>query len=116
MSIRICTLLLAFALALPAVAQVVTQVRAIEVSTSNINVPTSPNGRLTYRNCDSRDCEADYESARLTPATLYQVNDELTDFAGFRQAFFNLPRGRDHYALVSVDLNANTVTSVHIAD
>jgi len=116
MSIRMFALLAALVLAVPATAQVVTQVRAIEITTSNIKVPTTPNGRLTYRNCASRDCDAEYESARLTPATLFQVNDEVTDFAGFRQAFFNLPRGKDHYALVSVDLNASTVTSVQIAD
>ncbi len=115
MKIRLSMLLLALSLSLPALADLVTVVRAVEVSTTNINVPTSPNGRLSFKPC-SGDCKADYLSVRLTPATLYEVNGAATDFIGFRKAFFNLARDTDHYALVSYDAKSDTVTSVLIAD
>lgn len=115
MNIRTGALLLALAFAAPALADIVTEVRAVEVTTSNVIVPTTPNGRLTFKPCAGT-CEATYESARLTPETRYRVGDQATDFAGFRKAFFNLARGASHYALVSVDVDANTVTSVAIAD
>lgn len=115
MKIRISLLLLALTVSLPAAAELVTVVRAIEVTTSNINVPTTPSGRMSVRPC-AGECGAPYLSVRLTPATLYEVNGSATDFPGFRQAFYNLPRDKDHYALVSYDPESNTVTSVHIAD
>lgn len=115
MKIRISMLLLALSLSVPATAELVTIVRAVEVTTSNINVPTTPNGRMSVRPC-AGECSAPYLSVRLTPATMYEVNGSATDFPGFRQAFFNLPRDKDHYALVSYDPESNTVTSVLIAD
>lgn len=115
MNIRLSVLVLALAIAAPAMAEIFTEVRAVEVTTSNINVPTSQNGRLTFRPCAGT-CDAVFESARLTPETRFRVNGEVTDFNGFRRAFFNLASGKDHYALVSVDMRANTVTSVAIAD
>lgn len=115
MKIRISMLLLALSLSLSAMADLVTVVRAVEVSTSNINVPTSTNGRMSFKPCGG-ECDAEYLSVRLTPATMFEVNGEATDFIGFRAAFYNLARNKDHYALVSYDTQSSTVTSVFIAD
>lgn len=113
MNIRMVALMVFALLAGPALAELVTQVRAIELTAANMNVPTTGNGRLTYKPC-AGPCDATYESARLTPETRYQVDDTATDFAGFRQAFFNLPRSEDHFALVSVDLDSGTVATLRI--
>ncbi|MDZ7644011.1 MAG: hypothetical protein U5K76_07210 [Woeseiaceae bacterium] len=114
MKIRLSLLFFALAISLPGWAQLTTVVRAVEMSTANINVPTTPNGRLMFKPC-SDTCDAAYQSARLTPDTSYEVNGERLDFIGFRNAFNNLQRGEDHYALVSYDAESNTVTSVQIA-
>ncbi|MGB5353894.1 MAG: hypothetical protein WBN32_09815 [Woeseia sp.] len=115
MKIRICAVLLGLSLCLPALADLTTMIRAVELTTSNLQVPTTPSGRLMWKPC-SGNCKAQYESARLTAETRFKVNDAATDFLGFRQAFFNLSRDTDHYALVSYDPKANTITSVLIAD
>jgi hypothetical protein len=115
MTIRICSLLLALCLSVPALAELTTKVRAVELSANNMQVPTTPSGRLMFKPCAGV-CKAKFQSSRLTPATRFIVNDENVDFLGFRQAFFNLSRDTDHYALVSYDADSNTVTSVQIAD
>lgn len=115
MNIRIGALVIGLALSLPVAAELTTQIRAVEATTSNLNVPTSGNGRLTFKPCAGT-CDAVFESARLTPLTSFRVNGQATDFAGFRKAFYNLSRSKDHYALVSYDTAENTVTSVQIAD
>jgi len=114
MKIRISMLLLALGLSMNAAADLVTVVRAVEVTTSNINMPTSTNGRLSFKPC-AGECDAEFLSARLTPATEFKVDGSAQSFVDFREAFFNLPRGKDHYALVSYDAKSFIVTSVHIA-
>ena len=115
MNIRVGALVISLALCLPAAAELTTQIRAVEATTSNLNVPTSQNGRLTFKPCAGQ-CDRSFESARLTPLTSFTVNGQATDFLGFRKAFYNLTRSKDHYALVSYDTADNTVTSVQIAD
>lgn len=115
MKIRICAVLISLCLSLPALADLTTKIRAVELSTSNLQVPATPSGRLMFKPC-SGTCKAKYASARLTAETRFTVNDTDTDFLGFRQAFFNLSRDTDHYALVSYDAKTNTITSVLIAD
>ena len=113
MKIRISMLLLALGLCVNAAADLVTVVRAVEVSSANVNVPTSTNGRLSFKPC-AGECDAEYLSARLSPATEFEVDGTVIDFIGFREAFYNLPRGKDHYTLVSYDPKSNVVTSVHL--
>lgn len=115
MTIRICAWLLALCLSASALAELTTMIRAVELSTSNLQVPTTPNGRLMFKPC-SGTCKAKFQSSRLTAETQFIVNDASTDFLGFRKAFFNLARDTEHYALVSYDAKTNTVTSVLIAD
>lgn len=116
MKIRISILLLAMSLSLPAIAsELTTMVRSVEASTANLIVPTSENARLNFKPCSEK-CSEDYVSVRLTPATSYQVNGAATDFLGFRQAYFNLARDKDHYALVRYDVKSTAAVSVHITE
>lgn len=94
-------------------ADVITMVDAVETITANINVPTSPNGRLMFKRC-SDTCDEDFLSARLTPETRFSFNGQKMNFVDFRANFFNLQRGSDTYALVSHDTNSKTVTSVSV--
>lgn len=113
MILRKVFLILALTLGSYATADVVTMVDAVETVTSNISVPTSPSGRLMFRPCDS-ECEEKFISVRLTPETTFVVSGQAVDFLGFRQAFFNLRRSDDGYALVSYDTKSKTVTSVQL--
>jgi hypothetical protein len=106
-------LISAFAISNSAAGDIVTVVDAIETVTSNISVPTSPNGRLMFRPCDGV-CEENFIAVRLTPETTYHVYDGTVDFVEFRRQFFNLRRGGEGYALVSFDTESKTATSIRI--
>jgi len=115
MRIRTLSLLVLLGLSASAVADLTTIVRAVEVTASNINVPTTPNGRLMFKPC-AGECNRDFVAVQLTPATEFRVGKKVTDFLDFRKAFFNRDRSKDSYALVSYDTKANTATSVEIAN
>lgn len=92
---------------------IVTEVEAVELSPSNIILPGSVNGMMTYRPC-AEECEAEYERARLTETTRFVVNGEAVRWEDFRVGFTSIRTGGESYALVSVDLRTNTVTSIRI--
>lgn len=94
-------------------ADVVTLVDAVETTSGNINVPTSTNGRLMFKEC-SEPCEEDFVSVRLTPDTRFYFNGQRLSFVDFRKDFYNLPRGGDNYALITYDTRANIVTRIEI--
>ena len=92
---------------------IVTEVEAVELSPSNIILPGTVNGMMTYRPCED-DCDAQYERARLTESTSFVVNGQAVKWEDFRVDFTTIKAGDDSYALVSVDLSTNTVTSIRI--
>lgn len=106
-------LILALAVSTTATADIVTVVDAVETVTSNISVPTTPNGRLMFRPCDA-DCDESFIAVRLTPETTYHVRGTAVDFVEFRRQFFNLRRGGEGYALVSYDTESKSATSIRI--
>ena len=72
---------------------IVTEVDAVELSPSNIILPGSVNGMMTYRPC-AGDCEVEYERARLTDATRFVVNGEAVKWEDFRVDFTSTALGR----------------------
>lgn len=92
---------------------IVTEVEAVELSPSNIILPGSVHGMMTYRPC-AGDCDEEYERARLTETTSFVVNGEAVKWEDFRVDFTTMRTADDSYALVSVDLRTNTVTSIRI--
>lgn len=98
---------------LPAIADIATVVEAVETTTSNIKLPVSNNGRLSFQAC-AGPCEKDFVSVRLTPDTAFFVSGLAVEFDEFRTAFLNIRTGSKTYALVSYDTQSGTVTSVRI--
>ncbi|MDH4049291.1 MAG: hypothetical protein OEW68_14935 [Gammaproteobacteria bacterium] len=115
MKLRNLIAVLMLAAGVPATADVVTVVDAVETTTSNINFPVSNNGRLLFKPCAGT-CSANFVSARLTPETRFAINGAAVEFDDFRKQFLNIRPGTDTYALVSYDTRSNTVTSVQIAN
>ena len=113
MYLRKFLLLLALAVSNSATADIVTIVDAVETVTSNISVPTSSNGRLMFRPCDSV-CEENFIAVRLTPETTYYVHGDAVKFVDFRRQFFNLRRRGEGYALVSFNTKSKTATNIQI--
>ena len=106
-------LVLALAVCNSATADIVTVVDAVETLTSNISVPTTPNGRLMFRPCDGV-CEENFIAIRLTPETTYYVHGDAVDFVDFRRQFFSLRRGGEGYALVSFNTKSKIATNIQI--
>jgi hypothetical protein len=103
------------AASLPATADIVTVMNAVETTTSNINFPVSNNARLSFKPCAGT-CTKEYVSVRLSPDTSFFVGSKAVVFDEFRKAFLNIRPGTDTYALVSYDTRTSTVTSVRIAN
>ena len=101
--------------ALAAPEPLVTLVRAIEMSPSQIILPNSTNGLMTFRACgEEAGCEAEHERARLTVNTQYSINGRGVKFEDFRKEFPLFKADRDAYALLSVDTQSGTITSIHL--
>lgn len=94
--------------------QMETLVRSVELSPSNIILPASTNGMVTYRPCAAK-CEVEYERARLTEATRFRVGGKGVKFEDFRTKFTAIRTDANSYALISVDTKTKTVTSIDIA-
>ena len=115
MDIRGILSVLVLALCGSATADIFTVVDAVETSAANVNVPTSLNGRLTFKPC-AEACDEEFISVRLTPATQFVVRGQPMNFADFRREFYKLRRGSLHYTLVSYDTDKRTVTSVRLGE
>ena len=96
-----------------AAAQLVTLVKATELTPSNIIFPQTTNGMMTFKSC-AEECDKEYERARLTADTQYTVNGRGVKFEDFKRDLANFRSSRDSYALVSVDTKTKTVVSIQI--
>ena len=94
--------------------EIVTLINAVETAPSNIILPSSINGMVSFRACDG-DCDDEYQRARLTEATTFVVDGERVKFEDFRKAFAVIRGSDDGYALVSYDTKSKTVTSIDVA-
>lgn len=88
-------------------------VEAIELTPSNIILPASVNGTVTFKPCVG-ECEDEHRRARLTPETEFYVDERKVKFEVFQDSMSVL-RGQElAYALISVDLEKQTITSIRI--
>ena len=99
---------------IPAFAEIITLVNAVETSTTNITVPTASTGNLSFKPC-ADDCD-EIIRVRLTPETIYVLNGVAMEFIDFRREFYKLRRGNEDYVLVSYDTKKSTVTSVRVGE
>lgn len=109
--ISIATLLL---LCLPTFAQMILVEDAVETSPSNIIVPATINGWVTFKPC-AGECEAEYKRARLTGETKFVVNGKAVKFDAFRRDHFALRHSDDSYALVNYEPETNAVIRIEIS-
>ena len=93
--------------------EIKTVVEAIEASPSNIILPASTSGMMTYRACYD-ECDREYERARLTEKTVFSVNGKVVKFEDFRAKYAEARRTDKALALVSVHLESRTITKIDI--
>ncbi len=93
---------------------IVTQVLAVEMSPSNMILPATTNGMLTYKPC-ADECDAEYERARITADTRFSISGKAAKFVDFQAEFAAIKNAEKSYALLSVEKATRTVTSIDIA-
>jgi hypothetical protein len=115
MKIRIMAILAILAVARIAAAdfEIVTLVKATELSPSNMILPGTANGMMTYRPC-AGECDENYKRARLTEATRFSIAGKQVKYADFLRTFSEIKNGANSYALISVDTTTKTVTGINI--
>ena len=108
------TILLLAVLAMqPAAGQIETLINAVELSPSNIILPQSENGMMTFRPC-AGECEREYERVQMTPGAKFSINGKGVKWETFKKEFPAL-RSRDGaYALVSYDTKNRMLVSLEI--
>jgi hypothetical protein len=94
-------------------ADLVTIVDAVELTPSNVIMPGSINGTVTFRPCTG-ECKKEHRRARLTPTTEFYVDGKKVKFDVFQNAMSVLRGNDEAYALISVDLQNNTVASFRL--
>ena len=93
--------------------QLITLVEAIELSPSNVIMPGSVNGMVTFKACVEA-CDEQYRRARLTTDTQFYVAGRRLKFEDFQTDFNNIKQRPDGYALIRVDAKSRTITRIDI--
>lgn len=114
MNIRKLIIAIVLVVSMPAAAQMVTLINAIETSPANIILPANTSGMMTFRPC-AEECEKDYIRVQLSAGTTFSVNGKAVKFEEFRRNFAIIKRAAESYALVSYDTDTNTVISIQLA-
>ncbi len=93
-----------------AAADLTTITAAYEVAVSNLRLPGSANGTLTFK--QGPDCEA--QTLRVTSKTRYVVNDRGVALAEFKNQLRRVRNRRTEAATVMHHLKSNTITAVSV--
>ena len=97
----------------PAVAQIETVINAVETAPTNIILPASNNGMMTFRPCDG-ECDEDHMRVRVTPETKFSVDGSGVKWEDFRKMFPAVRQSDSGYALVSYDTKNNVLISLEV--
>lgn len=114
MNIRKLIIAIVLVVSMPAAAQMVTLINAIETSPANIILPANTSGMVTFRPC-ADECDKDYKRVRLSPGTKFSVNGKTVKFEEFRRNFAIIKRAATSYALVTYEVDTNRLISIHLA-
>lgn len=110
MHIRKLLALVLLGLSLSAAAEFTTITAAYEVSVSDLRLPGSATGTLTFKQC--ADCEA--QTLRVTGSTRYVLNDRDLELAEFKAQLGNVRKRNDETATVLHHLESNTITAIKV--
>ena len=103
-------ILVLLGLSFSAAADLTTITAAYEVAVSDLRLPVSENGTLTFKQCP--DCEA--QTLRVTSNTRYVVNDRGTELAEFKNQLRRVRNRKTVAATVMHHLESNTITAISL--
>ncbi len=102
--------LVLFGLSLTAAADFRTITEAYEVDLTDLRVPGSENGTLTFKQCS--DCGA--QTVRVTGKTRYLINDRDFALAEFKEQLKRVRKRNDQNVSVLHHLESNTIKAVKV--
>ncbi len=97
-------------LSLVAAADFRTITEAYEVDLSDLRLPGSENGTLTFKQCS--DCEA--QTLRVTSKTRYVINDRHFALVEFKEQLKTVRNRKDQNVSVLHHLESNTIKAVKV--
>ncbi len=97
-------------LSFSAVSDFRTITEAYEVDLSDLRLPGSENGTLTFKQCS--DCEA--QTLRVTSKTRYLINDRDFALAEFKEQLKHVRNRKDQIVSVLHHLESNTIKSIKV--
>ena len=107
---RILLLLVWFGLSLSASADFRTITEAYEVDLSDLRLPGSEYGMLSYKQCS--DCEA--QILRVTAKTRYLINDRDFALVEFKDQLRRVRNRKDSSVAVLHHLESDTITAIKV--
>ena len=110
MTIRTVFLALLLGFCLPAAANFEVVSKAHEVSLADLRLPGNANGTLSFRPCAT----CDYETVRVTAATVYEANKRAVELEDFRTALGNIRNRREVTVTVLHHLESDTIKAVRV--
>ncbi len=110
MRIRKLLVLVLLGLSLVAAADFKTITEAYEVDLSDLRLPGSENGTLTFKQCS--DCEV--QILRVTGKTRYVINDRDFALAEFKEQLKHIRNRKDQNVSVLHHLESNTIKAVKV--
>ncbi len=97
-------------LSLAAATDFTTITEAYEVDLSDLRLPGSENGTLTFKQCS--DCEI--QTLRVTGKTRYLINDRDFALPEFKKQLKRVATRKDHGVAVLHHLESNTIKAIKV--
>lgn len=110
MKLKIVSAAMLLSLSLAATAQLMTISEAYEVSASDLRLPASEIGTITFRKCP----ECDFVSVRVLETTIYEFNGEQLSLEKFRRSVANLDSSKNIPVQVLHHLESDEVRKVWV--
>ena len=110
MIIRKILMLVLLCLSLAAAAQMVTVVRAYEISISDLRLPRFSSGTISFKDCVA----CDLQVIRVTDATRYVLNGKNMPLDEFKVAIKSIHNKDTNISTVMHHLESDTVTEVMV--
>jgi len=103
-------ILVLLGLSVSAAADLTTITAAYEVAVSDLRLPVSENGTLTFKQCP--DCEA--QTLRVTGRTRYLLDDRNVELAEFKNQLRRVRNRKTVAVTVMHHLESNTITAISV--
>jgi hypothetical protein len=110
MNIRTVLFALVIGLSLPAAASFEIVSKAHEVSLTDLRLPASTSGTLTFKPCK----ECDYKTVRVTTGTEYEANRRRLELEDFRKQLANIGNRQEVTVTVLHHLESDTIKAVRV--